>query len=189
MISVTEIRKQVLPLPAPDWPSSPTGKIAAVLVPLILTEEPGSILFTQRSRQLARHAGQVAFPGGERESQDASPSDTALRETWEEVGIPPNQVDLLGRLEPIRTSSGYLVTPIVGRIPWPIALRLATDEVEATFTIPWTWFIATSKLRMEDGCPTSFALRYPAYEGHEVWGATAMITLDLVTRLTHGATS
>lgn len=186
MISPEKLRSVLSPLPAPAWPDHPTGKLAAVLVPLILTEEPGRILFTQRSKNLSTHPGQIAFPGGEREAQDLSPVETALRETREEIGIRSDDIELWGCLDVIRTSSGFDVTPVVGRIAWPLALQLDAQEVDDTFTVPWTWFRASSKLQMEDGCPTSYSLHYPAFEGHEVWGATAMITLDLVTRLIHG---
>jgi 8-oxo-dGTP pyrophosphatase MutT (NUDIX family) len=186
MITPEVIRKLLAPLPAAAWAHPPSGKLAAVLVPLILEEEPGRILFTKRSENLATHAGQIAFPGGAYEAQDRSPIDTALRETCEEIGLQPGQIELLGCLDVIRTSSGYDVTPVVGHIPWPVMLRLETAEVDATFTIPWTWFVTNGKLQMQDGCPTSYSLHYPAFEGHEVWGATAMITMDLVTRLAQG---
>jgi 8-oxo-dGTP pyrophosphatase MutT (NUDIX family) len=183
MISAESIAQLLTPLSSTRWPESSTGRQAAVLVPLILEKGGGLILYTQRSKHLAEHAGQIAFPGGVREAQDASPAATALRETFEEIGIRPETIQLLGSLAPIRTSTGYSLVPLAGLIPWPVELRLDPSEVDSTFAIPWSWFFGSGKLVAHDGCPTSISLHYPVYEGHEVWGATAMITMDLVEKL------
>jgi 8-oxo-dGTP pyrophosphatase MutT (NUDIX family) len=184
MISRESLIPLLTPISANRWASSAiVSRQAAVLVPLILQESTDQILFTQRSRNLAEHPGQISFPGGGRETIDSSPAETALRESNEEIGLRTEHIQVLGSLDPIRTSSGFDVVPVVGVIAWPVELRLDMVEVDSVFTIPLQWFVGSSQLKLEDGCPTSYAIHFPAYEGHEVWGATAMITMDLIRRL------
>ena len=95
-------------------------KPAAVLLLVVNHAEP-TVVFTQRTADLADHAGQIAFPGGRRENGDPSPEATALREANEEIGLDTGRVQVLGRLPEYRTSTGYSVTPVVGwaEPPWP----------------------------------------------------------------------
>jgi 8-oxo-dGTP pyrophosphatase MutT (NUDIX family) len=183
MISIDLIRPRLRPISETRWDSSPAARQASVLVPLILQPDAEQLLFTQRSGNLSDHPGQIAFPGGARDAQDSSPADTALRETEEEIGVHAQSIRLVGSLDPIRTSSGFSVTPIVGVMIWPVPLQLDSIEVDSVFTIPLAWFNGTGKMMLQDGCPTSYSLHFPAHAGHEVWGATAMITLDLINRI------
>jgi len=95
---------------------------AAVLVPIVTHREALSVLFTQRTTHLKSHAGQVSFPGGRAEAGDATPEFTALRETHEEIGLPPERAEIIARLPDYFTRTGYRVTPVVGLLTPPLAL-------------------------------------------------------------------
>ncbi len=109
----TFINRFQLTLPEPVNQPIDAKKSAAVLLPIINKPNP-TILLTERASTLRSHAGQVALPGGKRDPQDKSLIETALREAHEEVDIPPSMVSVIGQLAPLRSSEGYLVTPISG---------------------------------------------------------------------------
>ena len=159
---------------------------AAVLAPLLRENGAWSLLYIRRSDQLADHQGQVAFPGGGVEASDPSPEATALRETWEELGIEPKDVRVVGRLPGLLTGTGFSIQPVVGIIPWPYALRLSADEVAHAFTIPLSW-LAEPAHREErwyerDGRRARVFFFAP-YQGEVLWGATARMTVELLAIL------
>lgn len=179
---------------------SDAPKPAAVLVPLVSRyicekdEFVWHVLLTRRSDTLVEHRGQVAFPGGRSDKDDTSPEMTALREAQEEIGIKPKDVRLLGRLESMLTISNYLVTPVVGVIPWPYEFTLATNEVSKIFTIPLTWLADANNhtLHMREIPPPFSSIissnKYPViyfnpYNGETLWGVSAEITMRLVRTL------
>ena len=88
---------------------------------------------------MPEHSGQVAFPGGRADPEDTDPEQTALREAYEEIGLRPSDVHLLGRLQDYLTITNYQVTPVVGVIPWPYDLHPAEEEVSRVFAIPLDW--------------------------------------------------
>ena len=164
------------------------GTPAAVLVPLIA--RPGrdggpALLFTLRTPGLARHAGQVAFPGGRVEASDPSPLHAALRETAEETGIAPLHVQVAGYLPRYRTGTGFDIQPVVGVLPPDLALTPDPSEVAAIFEAPLSFFRDPSnrsrQTRVWNGHSRSFHVF--SHGGHEIWGATAALIVDLVTRL------
>jgi 8-oxo-dGTP pyrophosphatase MutT (NUDIX family) len=126
------IEDRVLPPGTPERP-------AAVLIPLLTRGEGLAMLLTRRSESLAQHRGQIAFPGGRIDPLDASAQAAALRETHEEIGIAPGQVEILGMLPRYRTGTGYVVTPVVGHVePAPDlgSLRIEPGEVAEVFEVP-----------------------------------------------------
>ena len=157
-------------------------KPAGVLIPVI---EDGptqlNVLLTKRSAELKHHAGQVAFPGGRMETDDADIMATALRETHEEVGIAPSAVDVLGFLPPMPTVTGYAVTPIVGLVAAGQALTLDTSEVELAFEVPLDFLLdrrnAIASEREFNG--RKVPIVEFRYDGHRIWGATAHMLLVL----------
>lgn len=152
--------------------------MAAVVVPLLQRGLEWDLLFIRRTENVTHHKGQIAFPGGHVEPQDASLLATALRELDEELGIDPFRVRILGRLPPAATrQTGFLIHPFVGLIKPPIQLRPAPDEVADTLTIPLNFFLETVKIYPETD---SFD-----HQGQVVWGATARVMTQLsVTILT-----
>lgn len=157
---------------------------AAVLVPLVLHPDP-TILLTLRSARLSSHAGQVSFPGGRMEEGE-SPEQTALREAAEEVGLDPALPEILGRLPPLLTGTGYRVTPVVALLRPPFALRHDPGEVEEPFEYPLARLLdpaAPERRRQEfRGRMREFWV-WP-HERHYIWGATAsmLVTLSAVLR-------
>lgn len=153
-------------------------KHAAVLLPLLNRDGEYHILFIKRSQRVEDHKGEISFPGGICEKDDGSLERTALREAFEEIGIRPDDVSVLGMLDDIRTlSTRYRVTPVVGAIPYPYLFAVCANEVEEIITIPFTHLLNPSSGReksvIRDG------QTYPGYvyhyKNHMIWGATARI--------------
>lgn len=157
---------------------------AAVLVPLLGGEHDPEIVFTERRHDLRRHAGEISFPGGRRDSPDEELLTTALRESNEEVGLEPADVELLGALPPIGTFvTNYKVHPFVGVIPDATRLDPSPTEVAAILRF------RASELRrafaMRRLVRLGLPIRTPTYElgDHLIWGATARILGELLERL------
>jgi 8-oxo-dGTP pyrophosphatase MutT (NUDIX family) len=160
---------------------------AAVLVALVTGELPG-VLLTKRTAFLRRHAGQVSFPGGRIDPDDASPEAAALREAHEEIGLDPAQVTIVGRMTPYVTGTGYRVTPVVGLLPRGFALTPSPFEVEAVFELPMTTLLdpaAPQRRSTEYLGRTRYYWVWPNPH-HEIWGATAAILVHLAQRLRAG---
>ena len=161
-------------------------RLAAVLIPIIEIEETWHFLYTQRSEHLDSHRGQVSFPGGAWEEADENLKATALRETWEEIGITSEKIEVLGCLDPRLLLSGFLVTPVIAKVSWPVALNINRSEVEKVFSIPFPWL-----LKLENRYIKEFEWvgnKYPVvyfkpYEGEILWGATASMTLEVLQKL------
>jgi len=157
---------------------------AAVLLPVILRAEP-AVLFTRRTTSLARHSGQVSFPGGRSEAGDRSPVETALRETFEETGIAPSFVAVAGYLDRYLTGTGFDIQPVVGLVTEGFALAPDPREVAAVFEVPLAFLCDPANLRRESREIGGRQRRFYAftYEDHEIWGATAAIVVSLARRL------
>ena len=179
--------RRALAVPHPQSAPRP-GVAAAVLVPLFERDGARHLLYTTRSATLPQHAGQVAFPGGRHTpGTDATLLATALRETEEEIGVAADAVDVLGALDPIHTfSSGFLVTPFVGRIPHPYVFRPNPTEVHDIFSIPLTALDDPANVIAETWTIDERAVPVVSYrhDGRTIWGATQRITASLLDLLT-----
>jgi 8-oxo-dGTP pyrophosphatase MutT (NUDIX family) len=158
---------------------------AAVLIPITDRPEPGVIL-TQRPEWLRSHAGQVAFPGGKVDDNDADAISAALREANEELSIPPSDVHVLGIADTYFSGSGYRIEPVVGIIPPDLPLRANPEEVEDWFEVPLTFLLdpanAVKKEAIWNGQQRTY---YDMQWGERrIWGVTAGIIANLVRRLT-----
>lgn len=154
---------------------------AAVLVPVIDREPEASVLFTERTAQLRAHGGQISFPGGRMEADDATPVDTALRETSEETGIDPAFIEVLGFLEPYQTSTGFRVVPAIGIVAPGFVLRPDSREVEAVFEVPLR-FLMNGENHELHSRPWRGSRRYyyaMPYGERYIWGATAGMLRNL----------
>jgi 8-oxo-dGTP pyrophosphatase MutT (NUDIX family) len=177
-------KKYCPPLPGAE---NNTRKPAAVLIPLFQDDDIWKMLFIIRTQiENDRHSGQVAFPGGRAEQNDSSLLETALRETTEEVGIKPADVEILGQACSITTVTDYEITPFVGIISWPYPLQLSKVEVERILLIPVDWLADKrnyqikkwkSPSRPVNEIPVIF---YNDFEGEMLWGATAQIVVDFL---------
>ncbi len=157
---------------------------AAVLVPLFFVDDVMHVVFTRRHHDLPRHPGEISFPGGRREEQDADLRATALREAEEEVGLTPAAVRLLGALQPTPTIvSGYAIHPYVGLIepgfPWVPSAREVDEVIEVS--VP-ALIAGYARRPVERRGVTLRTDSYLAGE-HLIWGATARILSDLLDRV------
>jgi 8-oxo-dGTP pyrophosphatase MutT (NUDIX family) len=161
-----------------------TAAKAAVLLPVIHRPEP-VLLFTRRTEHLARHSGQVSFPGGRSEAHDLSPVETALRETFEETGIAPGFVSVAGYLDRYLTGTGFEIQPVVGLVAEGFALQPDPREVAEMFEVPLAFLLDPANVRRESRQFGGRERRFYAFtcQGHEIWGATAAIIINLAAHL------
>ena len=192
-LSAQEISKrlqQVSPYHSFDVPSSLIGehfRDAAVLVPFVRLRDEWHLLYIRRAcSERDRHSGQVAFAGGKRDPHDPDLYSTALREAQEEIGINPQDVNILGHLSAHHSISNFKIRPVVGQVPWPYSLQLQRSEVDRAFTIPLTWLAdaGNHELRLRELKGTNVPVVYfKEYDGELLWGATARMTLNLLYML------
>lgn len=162
---------------------------AAVLVPIVLREQP-MVLLTERTVHLSTHSGQIAFPGGRCDPQDANPAATALREAWEEVGLEACFVEVLGTLPTYITGSSFMVSPVVALVQPDCVLRPNPHEVADVFEVPLAFLLNPANhqrhvLEWEGVRREWFSMPYQADDAHQadgigknqkkyyIWGATA----------------
>jgi 8-oxo-dGTP pyrophosphatase MutT (NUDIX family) len=148
---------------------------AAVLVPLVDRVEGMTVLLTRRTDHLHDHAGQISFPGGRVDPDDADAAAAALRETEEETGLSRSHIDLVGRLDTYVTRTGFEVVPMVGLVRTGFTLSPDTFEVAEVFEVPLAFFLAAGNRRMESRewqGKRRFFYAYP-YNDYYIWGATA----------------
>ncbi len=166
-------------------PMDPGPVPSAVLIPVFLKNSEYHILFTKRTENLNHHRGEISFPGGVRHPEDEDSLRTALRETWEEVGILPGDVEILGVLDDFYSIHDYLITPYVGMIPAGYDYRISTPEIARIIEVPLSHLLKPEVFRVEDW--TWKGRRHPvyfySYLDDDIWGVTAAILkqfLDLV---------
>jgi len=161
-------------------------KPAAVLIPLIKRPDDITVLFTKRTDTLSVHAGQISFPGGRVEEFDQSYEDAALRETEEEVGLPREQIEILGHLDDYIARTNFKITPIVAAIRPPIELKLDPKEVAEALEVPLHFFLDPNNhqrhIRIEHG-KERHVYAMP-YEDYYIWGITAGMLFNLYEFLT-----
>ncbi len=155
--------------------------LAAVLVPLVQRQQELTVLLTLRAEEMRDHAGQISFPGGHIEPGDRTPEAAALRETEEEIGLPPEQIEVVGRLDDYDTRTGFSVTPVVALVSPPLELRLDGHEVAETFEVPLAFFLDPANherhsKELGGRMRTFHAIRY---QNRYIWGATAGILINL----------
>ncbi|WP_240655560.1 CoA pyrophosphatase [Paraburkholderia phosphatilytica] len=178
------------------WREDIDPRIASVLVPLVVRDAGLTVLLTQRADHLNDHAGQVSFPGGRQEPEDADSVATALREAQEEIGLDPSRVEVLGSLPEYLTGTGFNVTPVVGLVHPPFEVAPDSLEVASIFEVPLSFLMDPAHheirvLRWEGGERRFFSMPYPrepdaasasAAQARElddlsayyfIWGATA----------------
>lgn len=184
----------VAPPQGPGWnlaelhdlvPDGAVSVQAAVLVGLVPREAGTQVLLTRRTDALRQHAGQVSFPGGRVELDDADAVATAMRETHEEIGLGATQIQPLGFLDPLATITGYRVQPVVAVLASDYVARPDPNEVADVFEVPLAFLLdpanlATHTLDFRGRPREVFEYRYPA---QRIWGATASMLFNLRQRL------
>jgi 8-oxo-dGTP pyrophosphatase MutT (NUDIX family) len=156
-----------------------------VLVPFVDRPEGLSVLLTERASQLARHAAQIAFPGGRLEPDDPDIASAALREAQEEIGLDPARVRVFGYLPDHVVISGFRVTPVLGMVAPPFSLELNPAEVASVFEVPMNHVLdsANHKARLRRVGDEDLLLYDIPWQGRNIWGATAGMLLTFVRML------
>src|ERR671914_1194957 len=158
---------------------------AAVLIPVIAHPAGMTLLFTQRTTHLKSHAGQVSFPGGRAEPGDASAEFTALREAEEEIGLPPERVEILARLPDYHTRTGFRVAPVIGLARPPLELAPDPREVEEIFEVPLDFLLdaRNQQRRTREFQGQTVGFYAFEYQNRTIWGATAGMLVNLYKML------
>ncbi len=162
---------------------------ASVLVPLVMRDEI-TVLLTQRTDHLNDHPGQISFPGGRAEASDADATSTALREAHEEIGLEAFEVEVLGSLPTYTTSTGFIVTPVIGLVQPGAVLRPDPIEVAEVFEVPLAWLMNPANHQrhaVEAGGATRefFSIPWQGLDANGrqrryfIWGATAAMLRNL----------
>jgi 8-oxo-dGTP pyrophosphatase MutT (NUDIX family) len=167
-----------------DLAVMPPPRPAAVLVPIVLRPAL-TVLLTQRSQDMPSHPGQISFPGGKMEAGDSSALACALRESSEEIGLPPANVEPLGYLDSYRTGTGFQIVPVVALVRPGFPLSLDTREVAEVFEVPLRFLMDSANHRKDSRewrGRVRFSYAMP-YEDRYIWGATAGMLKNMQQRL------
>lgn len=147
---------------------------SAVLLLIYEKEGKDFILFTLRTFNVEHHKGQISFPGGAFQPGDRDLVETALRETEEEIGVKPQDINILGELDPVLTRSNFLITPFVAHIPYPYPFVLSSEEVAEIIEVPLN-HLFEGKNYWREIEPSGRIIHFFKYEDKIIWGATALI--------------
>lgn len=155
---------------------------AGVLLPLLVRDGEVTVLLTKRSRDMKKHRGELSFPGGKRDPEDASLLACALRETQEEIGLPPELVEIAGRLDETPVLTHYRMTPYVGFVPYPFDFILNKDEIESLIFAPLSLLMDPARHRMtvNNWLERRIPIHFYELGGEVVWGATGRVLTQLL---------
>lgn len=171
--------------PDVQLPAGRKLRAAAVLVPITTFDGQARVILTKRASSLKHHPGQIAFPGGKQDEGDADLADTALREAWEEIGLPRENVSILGKLETHETVTSFQVTPILAHVTQAFQSRPEAGEVDEVFSVPLSHVLN----------PANFQIQARMWQGRKrhyytvpfgpyyIWGATARMLRGLADRV------
>jgi len=150
---------------------------AGVLVLLFDKNGEYWVILNRRTQKVEHHKGEICFPGGRKDRLDKDLTETALRETWEEMGISPGRISVLGVLGKTETTTGYQITPTVGLISYPYQFNIQNEEVEEIIEMPLSTLFSDDSKRDEAKILEGEVIMQPAfhYENNMIFGATARI--------------
>lgn len=151
---------------------------AAVLLPIYCKDGQYHIIFTKRTTTVSTHKGEISFPGGRREKGDRTLQDTALRESAEEIGLKPEDIEILGELDDnITTTSHHVISPFVAFIPYPYSFNIDRAEAEEIIEVPLkALFDKNNVVEQTEYLGTQAIQSYSYnYQGKVIFGATARI--------------
>jgi len=157
---------------------------AAVLVPVVDRPGGATVILTKRNEALRNHSGQVAFPGGRIDPTDVSAEDAALREADEEIGLQPNEVEIIARMPDYVSGSGYRIAPVIGIVRPGFVLTINHDEVETVFEVPLGFLMdpANHGRNSREWNGLEWAFFDMPYGGQRIWGVTAGIIRSIYER-------
>lgn len=190
--SVKRRLKQVLSRRQKKHIVHPTRVPSAVLVPVYRKQGQYHILFIQRTEKVKDHKGQISFPGGAYEEQDGTLQNTAIRESAEEIGLMPGDIEILGELDDLMTiGTNYVISPYVAIIPWPYAFKVDGWETEEIIEVPISALLNKDCVRRESDVLEGRVVKtyFYHYQDKVIWGATARIVkqfLDITAPIFSG---
>lgn len=177
--------KQALGDYTPKHVDHPGAAPAAVLILVQNGVGDARVIFTERTNHVEHHKGQMSFPGGACDDCDDTPQSTALRETFEEIGVQPEHVKIIGQLDDMVTISNFRVTPFVGLLDhkqavYPYAIN--DHEVSRVVEVPLPFLMDETNMELEVREHGGREVLVPAftYDGHRIWGATARMLHQLI---------
>lgn len=156
---------------------------AAVLVPLFFKEGEAHLLFTKRTELVAHHKGQISFPGGRRDETDKDLLHTALRETEEEVGVKPEDIQVLGRTDRFLTNTFFLVSPYVGFYSYPYPYVISTGEIDRLIEVPLLHLLQPDVFEVKPLTKNGYKwmIHYYRYNGDVIWGVTGFLLSNFIS--------
>jgi 8-oxo-dGTP pyrophosphatase MutT (NUDIX family) len=158
---------------------------AAVLAAFTYGGSEPELILTRRSQKMRSHAGEVAFPGGKIDPLDVSLIDTALRESHEEIGLRPNEVEVIGQIEAMHSRQGVKVQPLVGLVDSALDFRPCSEELDAVFKVPVALFYDKSASIMHSFEMNGSFVEMPAFKFQEftIWGLTAAMIVKILNQV------
>lgn len=171
--------------PKVDLPANRKLRDAGVLIPLLVGPGGLQLILTKRSSALKHHPGQIAFPGGKVDPGDDGPIGAALRESREEIGLDPKNVQVIGTLPTHETVTNFNVTPVLGRVLADFTPRPEAGEVDEVFTVPFAYVMQLDNFQIQSRIWRGATRRYfvVPYGPYYIWGATARILRSLAERM------
>jgi 8-oxo-dGTP pyrophosphatase MutT (NUDIX family) len=175
-----------LELPLGDWRTVEGLRDSAVLAILVDREGEDRLVFNRRRDDLPYHPGQICFPGGAREGREDAVA-CAVRETCEEMGLSPEDLEVLGRMPDRVSIAGFLVSPFVARLRGAPGFQAAADEVAEVFEVPVRLFLDAQRWGFTETTHQRARFRrvprFDSDERHRIWGLTGIILRDFVTQV------
>ncbi len=156
---------------------------AAVLIPFFFKDGRPHLLFTKRTEKVEHHKGQISFPGGVHDFKDADLQETALRETWEEMGIKAEDISILGRIDNFLTNTHFMVTPYVGCFSYPYPFNINPDEIVHTIEVPLDSLLEPDifEMRQWEREGIVWNIHYYHYLDEMIWGVTGYLLSNLLS--------
>ncbi len=158
---------------------------AAVLIPVVDRGDEATVIMTKRAETLRNHTGQVAFPGGRSDPEDPSPEFTAVRETFEEIGLASDRIEVIGRMPDYVSGSGYRIAPVLAVVSPEFSLAINSEEVDAAFEVPLRFLMDPANHHRGSRFWGEREWFYfdMSYGGQRIWGVTAGIIRTVYERL------
>lgn len=158
---------------------------AAVLIAVSTHNRLAEVILTKRASSLKHHPGQIAFPGGKQDKEDTNLAQTALREAWEEIGLPPEKVTIIGDLPQHETVTGFNVTPVLGLIETKFDMIPEIGEVDEVFSVPLKHVVDPNNYQIQYRYWRGVKRKYYAvpFGPYYIWGATARILRGLADKV------